>query len=263
MINKIFVPTDFSETAHKALRYAIDIAGKCQSEIMVVHSYEVPHYGASVMVRVDDLVKQDAEDDMNKLETEIRAEFPELTFKFHCESGEFANTINHLVGVVKPDLCVMGTNGATGMKGVFFGSNASNLIQSIEIPILAVPGNTNVSELRRIAVATDLKFEKNDTVYNIVKRLASTYGAGVSFVSVSSCTSQEQIDTMEAEFGMEVDFVCNKSVESGIEDYLSVNDVDMLVMVAESHSIFEKVFNPSISKQLTKKLDIPMLILHK
>ena len=61
MINTIFVPTDFSEDADKALKYALELARKAKAKIIVFNSYEIPYSTSGMIVSVTDVLKEDAQ----------------------------------------------------------------------------------------------------------------------------------------------------------------------------------------------------------
>ena len=53
-MKRILIPTDFSENAWVALKYALILAQKLDSKIYVFHAYNVPHAGRNVMIDIID-----------------------------------------------------------------------------------------------------------------------------------------------------------------------------------------------------------------
>ena len=63
-MKKILVPTDFSEHANNALRYAINIGNYFEAEIELLHVYEM-HSIISSTTLVREYLKEDAERDLS------------------------------------------------------------------------------------------------------------------------------------------------------------------------------------------------------
>ena len=67
-MNKILVPTDFSENAENALRFAIAISNRFGSEIDVYHVYNIGSSAAETFKsKVDEIVREDKEKAMKEL----------------------------------------------------------------------------------------------------------------------------------------------------------------------------------------------------
>jgi hypothetical protein len=51
------IPTDFSPNAQKAADYAVRLFSDV-SELVLVHTYQIPHSGANVLISVQDLLEK-------------------------------------------------------------------------------------------------------------------------------------------------------------------------------------------------------------
>jgi nucleotide-binding universal stress UspA family protein len=260
-MKKILVPTDFSKTANKALDYAIKIAKCFGSEIHLLNSYELPHSGATLIINIDDLLAKDSHEALEKCVSKIEINHPDIVIKTHSKSGNASDTIIRYLKIHTIDLIIMGTTGASGIKGKIFGSTTSNLIKNISTPMFVVPSKTKLEDPVRIGISTDLKFKLNDPIYNPVKKLAAAFGSRVSFFNVNDIYKKEQLDTIEKQFGNEIDFVYGHDLEEGINEYLEDSNLNLLVLISEKHSLAHKIFKPSMTKIMAKKLTVPMLIL--
>ncbi|WP_244606486.1 universal stress protein [Arsenicitalea aurantiaca] len=63
----------------------------------------------------------------------------ELNYNARIIEGVGADAISGLVEQAKPDLLVIGTRGLSGIRRLFLGSVAQELMGSVEIDVLAVP----------------------------------------------------------------------------------------------------------------------------
>ena len=66
-------------------------------------------------------------------------ELGDLNYSARIIEGVGADAIAGFVQQAKPDLLVIGTRGLSGIKRVFLGSVAQDLMGSVEIAVLAVP----------------------------------------------------------------------------------------------------------------------------
>lgn len=260
-MKNILVPTDFSGAADAALKYALKLATNTDSKVFILNSYEIPHGGMTMMVSINDLLQEESIKGLGRLESRLSEDYPETDIQIISHQGTLDSAVQKAIKEYKIDLVVMGTTGASGLEGKLFGSNTANLIRNIEAPLIVLPQVSEMDEPKKIAISTDFKFGLDDDIYNPVRELALNYCSRVNFINVTTEIRAEELDAKEQNFGMDVDFVYNEDVEEGIKEYLADKKVDLLVIVAEKHSIFHNMFKPSHSKMMARELNIPMMIL--
>ena len=260
-MKKILVPTDFSNTADKALNYAIELAICFDSELHILNSYDVPHSGSTMIINIDDLLEKDSIKNLEQCKSELKERFPDLDIYIHSISGAADDSVIRFLKNYTIDLVVMGTTGASGIKGALFGSNTSGLIKNIQTPLLVIPNQAEKEDPSRIGISTDLKFQLDDEIYNPVREIALAFGSKVSFFNINETYKKEELESIEKDFGTEIDFVYGTDLEEGINEYLIDSNINLLVLVSEKHSLVHKIFKPSVTKTMAKNLNIPMLIL--
>ena len=166
----------------------------------------------------------------------------------------------------------MGTKGSTGMEKIFLGSSTVSVIKGVQHPILAIPTYTSYTPPLKIAFATDYKELKYDSVFNPLAELAEQYQSELMIINIKP--EGKVVDVDEAVSGVKMHRALEKiphrfysindsDVAKGIELFVHEHDIDMLAMVARQHTFFEKNFSSSITEQLSKLADIPLLILHE
>jgi nucleotide-binding universal stress UspA family protein len=262
-MKKLLIPTDFSESASKAVDYAMSLAQITSAKIYLLNTYAIPHAGATMMVSIDDLLKHESTKNLAKEEARLKEAFPSIEVSSYCLPGSLDSVLKDFCIDNSIDFIIMGTTGASGWEGKLFGSNTANLIGNVKCPIIAIPFECKINKPCNIVISTDLKTANNATVYEPVKQLATILGSSIRYVHITTKDNTMELRSLENDFGNEVDFVYEGAIEEGLDTYLSVNKVDLLVIVAKKHSFFERLFNPSVSKKLAKELTIPMLFLYQ
>ena len=140
-MNKILVPTDFSEQADNALRVASQLAKKYDAEIYLLHLLELPLNQVDAMNSHSDLPEAVF---FMKL---ANKRFKEVLSKDYLEGVTVHETIEFhqaFEGIMETckskniDLIVMGSHGVSGLKEMFIGSNTEKVVRSSEIPVLVI-----------------------------------------------------------------------------------------------------------------------------
>lgn len=140
-VQRILVPTDFSDNAASALHLAVELAQHLKASIDVLHVYEVPaDIYPYAMYITDDMLA--GIDDKQKERVEAAcsdAREAGVVVTAFAERGETHDVIPHFVEKHGVDLIVMGTRGHTGLKNLFLGSTAGRTLRLASCPVIAVP----------------------------------------------------------------------------------------------------------------------------
>jgi nucleotide-binding universal stress UspA family protein len=147
MISNILVPTDGSEAAQKAARYAIDLAKQLKCSIIVLsvidnRSLMAQTISAQENVRhiiepIEDYLREAAEEYARQIkkicdENGVRS-------KILVTSGHPAEEIAKEAESSSADLIVMGSHGRSALIAAFLGSVAYSIIhKETKIPVLIV-----------------------------------------------------------------------------------------------------------------------------
>jgi len=147
MILNILVPTDGSEAAQKAARYAIDLAKQLKCSVIALsvidnRSLMTQTISAQENVRhiiepIEDFLREAAEEYAREIE-EICAENG-VRSKILVTTGHPAEEIVKEAESSKADLIVMGSHGRSALAATFLGSVTYSIIhKEIKIPVLVV-----------------------------------------------------------------------------------------------------------------------------
>jgi nucleotide-binding universal stress UspA family protein len=137
----ILVPTDFSETAARALDYASALAAKLGARIHVVHVIGIPALGvpelgvALTSVTIGSLVR-DSQAALDRLVDSRRnqATFGDVLLR----TGDPRDMILQAANEVHADLIVIGTHGRRGLARALLGSVAEEIVRTAPCPVVTV-----------------------------------------------------------------------------------------------------------------------------
>jgi nucleotide-binding universal stress UspA family protein len=144
--NKILAPTDFSEDSKLALTYAVTLAQKFSSEIIVVHvdqplapvmvSELNPGLDVSTMNRIAEEGRLLALKELDATTARLRES--EVKVRSLMRVGAPFLEIIHAAQSEGTDLIVMGTHGRSGLAHVLMGSVAERVVNKAPCPVLTV-----------------------------------------------------------------------------------------------------------------------------
>ncbi|AMS27226.1 hypothetical protein AEM51_09570 [Bacteroidetes bacterium UKL13-3] len=274
MINNILLPTDFSEVANNALRYAIELCKKTESKLHLFHIKSIPVMDASFPAETYQLILQEMEEatkvGFEKLETAY-LKSSGITFELHTATGFVNDEVISFSKSNNIDLIVMGTTGASGLQEILVGSNSASVIGKSEIPVLVIPPAYSYTEPKHILYSSDY----NEPEFPAVSRLmffAELFDSKVTVLHIST-EFDKYFDSENNFFARNKKHIkhenitvvnkANTEVTEAIEKFIAEHQVDMLVMAKHSRSFFDRLFHRSLSKQMAYHTKIPLLVLHK
>ena len=139
-LKTILVPIDFSDCSKKALRYALPLAQTHGAKITLAYAVP-PAYGAGEFIAVDyaqmdEDMRITGQRELDKLVAdEVHGQAPTDTM---VTIGSPAYVIPEAAKKTQADLIVISTHGRTGLKHVFLGSVAEQVVQRAPCPVLVV-----------------------------------------------------------------------------------------------------------------------------
>lgn len=270
----ILLPTDFSENAANAIDYAINMYGDEEARFILMNAYNTPHAGASMLVSIEDIMHKEAVNDLKMERQRIIDEHVGhvLDIDTRAVFGDVMIGLNTVCNEVDVDMIVMGTKGATGLKGAILGSNTAAVIKKARRPLIIVPEQCKFEKPVNITFACDMELMENTEDLGVIKRIARKYGSTIGIlkvhteVAVMADDGHEATEMLKEQFtDLNFEFIdtVKPDIIGGIESYVEDHDVDLLALVSREHSFIDRILNKSVSKQLVMHADLPVLILHE
>ena len=138
MFRTILWATDGSETAARALPFALELAEGHEATLVVAHAREIfVGRGGGYPVLADE---GELRDKIGRQVEELRSGGLDAKFVVRtCTSGHAAAAITEIAKEVGADLIVVGTHGYGRVAGMLLGSVTQGLLHAGACPVLAVP----------------------------------------------------------------------------------------------------------------------------
>lgn len=284
-MGNILVPVDFSDYSKNALEYAIVLAKKTNAFITVFHSFYFstpPEYGTLanyISMAIEDEQKRYDEQMKTLIKSYENEEYDDGSGRLQISSivklGLPSEDIVALIKERQFEMVIMGTKGATGLDRLFFGSVTANIIEDSDVkcPVLAVPRGANVRGVKHMLYAMD--YEEDDVpVIDDLLEFASYFDAKVTCLHVNVSEELLDSDKLEKEIledtywftpydKIRFELLKNESTQSGIENYIKDNGIDLVAVIPRKRSFLESLFHKSVSNNLATYAGIPVLVIKK
>jgi nucleotide-binding universal stress UspA family protein len=262
----ILAPVDFSDASINSVLFAAELSKRSSARLVIVN----------ILNKGED--EDETKIKLKSLESDLKKS---IDVDLNCESflahGDLVTSLKKIIAAQQPDLIVMGTKGATGLKKILIGSNTVNVISNTKVPVLAIPEVARFEHFfnkgkNRIVLATDLDSLENEDALNILKEIAMLIvESKVRVLSVRpkntrlGGSKRMERDFLLSFFNPEIEServtVFSSSVIGGINFYLGEKNIDtgLVAMIArDSGHLIQKHY----TREMASHTHLPLLVLH-
>lgn len=257
----ILVPYDFSECATDALRVAAKLARLTGAAIHVVHLYEQ---------------MTDFHTENKRLREEIEAKLeqvPTLPFLKGIELKKFMLRQLGLTEMFKnerlleADLIVMGSHGATGLRGIV-GSNTQRIVRQAPMPVLVVKHRIEDFDVKDMVYASNFT-EQDVEKFHAFLPIIELFDPRIHLLKVNTPRSFERTDDSTRAIDRflqryllkkyTVTIYNDLSIEEGILNFAKGTDADLIAMATHGRTGFFHVVNGSLTEDIVNHTNFPVL----
>lgn len=278
-MKRIIIPTDFSENALHAARYCHHIFRSEEVEWVLLHTFGADVYtsASTLGLRADtsamDQHLKDSERKLNALKETLEEEFTEASYTYVtiARYDFLPDAINHLLNEKAAFLVALGTQGATGAKEFFLGSNAVRIMEKVTgAAVLAIPEKSPIVIPRKMALATTYTNLPVTHQLQVFKDLATMFKVEITMVHVSEEVrlNDEQkshrnwLQDHLREFDPAIFTLDDRDAEPAIMEYIENTNTDIIGIISRKHSFFETLLKRSTLKDLGYHTRIPLIVMH-
>jgi nucleotide-binding universal stress UspA family protein len=270
-MNKILVPTDYSDQAHNATDYAVKLAEKFNASILLFHAFHVPvpTMESTIILSLDD-IEQENEQRLRKEAARVNSQYNNINVDAVCKVGFAEEAIVTTSKEKGCDLIVMGSSGASGIEEVLIGTNTAGVIERSKCPILVVPETYRFKAPKNILFAYDYHEINSTNELKTLLDIAKSFGATIQILHIDK--PGEETDAKNAASGIKLDhllegykhemfFMQHDDVEEAILDFVKQKSSDMVVMMPHKHGFFSRLFHTSSTVKMAFHTHVPLLCL--
>ncbi|UPS91522.1 MULTISPECIES: universal stress protein [unclassified Bizionia] len=272
-MKKIIVPIDFSEYSEYALETAAILAKKNNAEILALHMLEMS----------ETILTKGSDGQMESLFLIKLAEkrFGEFLDKSYLEGVKVTPIVKHfkvfrevneVAKAHQADLIIMGSQGSSGIKEYFVGSNTEKVVRYSDIPVLVIKHNPILTEFETIVFASDFS-DDSVSAYLKAKDMCRILGANMNMVYVnlpgenfkSTAEMEGKIVAFlkKAEGDLEslskVTYVSDYTVENGISNFANLIGADLVAIATHGRKGIAHFFEGSISEDIANHSTLPVM----
>lgn len=279
-MKRVLIPTDFSENAWNAVKYALSLFQNEECTFYLLNTYTpaIAHSRFMAASMENGLITNAAQscsvNGLSKLIDTIDADFANEKHQFKTISS-FSFLIDEVVETVAEfdiDLVLLGTKGASGMEEVFMGSNAVRIIKAVQnCPVLAIPQNFDFIKPTEIAFATDFnRFYTMSELQPLID-MATSFDAVVRIVHVQyeikALTELQlfNLSMLRKYLGSVEHYVHTvselNSVSKTLETFSQELDIHLLAMLHYQHSYMERLTREPVVKRVAFHTSTPLLVI--
>lgn len=275
-MKQILIPTDFSDNAWFATKYALNIFKDEECTFYFLHSIKLSVSRASnISSKLTAVMSESAIKDLKQLQQQAEqiGTNTKHNFKIIESSHDIEQAIDIAIENHQIDLVVMGTKGATGLKEVVFGSNTISVINKIHrCPVLAVPIMTKITTPEDIGFPSDFNRSYESKLIDPIKDIAKINSSIVRIMHINtegelSKQQQQNLDALTM-------YLYRSNIKTSyhlmskygdkareIIDFVFDFDIDILTMIRYKHNLLEKLLHEPVIKKLGHHLEIPFLVI--
>jgi len=267
----ILVPTDLSELANNALAVAVDLARVYGAEIMLVHYQPFSIARANTVEGSMSMLSYlDEQEDNDKAELQRVAENPAYNdVRIIPVTCKDAGGVYDAMTERGADLIVLATHGTSGWDELLFGSNAEHIVRHAHCPVLVLKGAVTAFAPKNPVAAIDVDeaLKANWPVYpfnaggNSLKQFVYVSTPSNNIASEGVHEWMQELAQEKSIGDYELHVRQARTVESGILNYATERQADLLVLYTHGHTGLRHLLQGSVAEDILNHAPVPVLIL--
>ncbi|WP_109097306.1 universal stress protein [Aquimarina sp. AU58] len=276
-MRKILIPTDFSENAMNALRYAVELFKYERCDFFILHAYadEVYDHNTVVSREIFDELKERVYKSSNMALEKALSEMknispnPRHEYKLLSMFGSLTDEANDLVDKENIDILIMGTRGETNDRKLTFGSNTLQVLKYVKCPVLVIPSDCSYNSPKNILFPTNYQLPFKRRELKLFSTLTESFRSIINFLYISNFDKlsirqednkhflKESLPNAEVIFHQET----AEDLTHAINQFIERNEIDFLVMVNSRRSYLENLLDRSTIDKIGLHIKIPFLVM--
>lgn len=274
---KILLPTDFSDNAWNAICYAMDFFRKEKATFYLLHTYTPAFYRMDYMMggpsfsAIPDVGVDISQAGLEKTLEQVNSTFnnPNHTVKTISAFNLLTDEINEVSEEKDIDLIVMGTQGATGAKEIFLGTNTVFVLRKAMVPVLVIPEGYRFRPVDRILFPTDYWTAYKEEEVDTIKGFAAIQDSEITVLHVkeeyelkeAQLENQKHLEKCLAKVPHQFAEQKGALMPDAVIDYIIEHNFGLLTMMNRKHSFMERLLWRQNIDQIGFHTPVPFLVI--
>lgn len=275
-MKKILLPTDFSDNAFEAIRYALLVYKDVKCTFYLLHTFNPPVYqteyllGSPGQIGLGDVLQETSMLKLEQLKKRVEDQYKNSnhTFIIRTAFNVLFNEIAEMTEVEKIDIIVMGTTGASGAKEILFGSNTVHVIKKSNCPVIAIPPNFEYEAPKEILFPTDYEISYPKKEMEPLLLIARQHKSQINVLHVRKSLelnivqkeNKKQLDKLLINMAI-FHSVADNEIIPAVNQFQEKTKINLLVMVQNKHAFIERLFIEPVIKKIGFHITIPFLVI--
>ncbi len=278
-LNKILVPTDFSDISLQALEYAAQIAKIDNGEIIMLHVFESYTQNTMLNMRIDftRIIEEGVEARFNEIKAKNK-NLQGINIHSRVVVGKIHSEIDNIAAQENIKLIIMGTHGVSGVTNIdkfFIGSNTYRTIQNAPCPIITLRQNPLRKEIKNIVVPLDSTRDSLKKI-DIAVKWAKHLKAKIHLLAVTAFFEELRVDVkaisakvkeaekklIEAGVDYESHIIRHQAPSESVLEYSYKKHADLITIVTGQEALWNEMLFGSSARNIVSESTIPVLCLN-
>lgn len=289
--NYVLIPIDFSDYSLKAALVGFDLAEKLGSKMVFYHSSPRPElltipysdvilYDSALFINYE-MTEKITNEKFEKFLKDMRSQIDPMRWEkakpeYIVKIGEANDDILSYIQLHPPRIVVMGIKGEDARPGDLIGTTTARVIFNTKVPVLAIPGQTPndwLVNLKTVVYATNFEthdFIAMDRLIKLMKPLNCTVTCVHINQGHNGDLDEAMLEGMREALcekypgsAFECKLVHHQNLALAIDQFIQMNQINLLALTTHRRNIINRLFNPGISQNLVLHSKTPLLIFHE
>lgn len=259
----ILAGIDFTKSSENTVKYAIEIAKKSGSKILLFHALTTPiiHTTSGLVFLEMEAVKIDAEKEMKQLIIGLSKKYSTLKFDMEVTYDGIKDRVKKLSKNKKINLVVLGLETKSKIETFINSTTSLELAGKIDCPIITVPEKYKKHSLKKMLIAIDNKETLKSSVSKRIHNIIDFLGVKAEFVHIKTDDELNIRRTTNRQINV-TDFKA-KDFKTGLTSYAKKTKADLIMLISNHHNAFYSLFMDSHSKKIILSSNIPVISVNK
>lgn len=279
MKKRILIPTDFSQNAYNAIKYAMELYKEDHCEFFILHTYYLQGYSKENLLNPKpsdkelQVVKERAENNLEQLKVQMNVYETNDNHTFHYMNkfGSFFETLKKAVNKEAIELIIMGTKGETDSQDVVLGNSAVNIMEkNRNCPVLAIPGSVVYKAPNEIVFPTGFSMHYKEKELSTLIDISRLTNAPIRILHIyngkeltkAQLKNKAMLDSFLESAMVTHHKLYDVDLQDGVRCFVESRQSEMIAIINKKHNFFNSIFSNPMLKELGKHARVPLLAMH-